>query len=347
MRAVVVHRPGDYGRLSIETVADPEPGPDDVLIDARFIGINYADCIVRMGLYSSARELVGWPITPGFELFGVVRRTGSNVTDLRPGEPVLAVTRFGGYATRVCVPRAQVFAPIPGFSPEACAGFAAVHLTAYYALVTLANVRRGETILVHSCAGGVGTALAQLGRALGCTVIGVVGSTHKIITAYEAGAHHVIVRDGRWSDRARAIAPRGYGVALDANGADTLRESYALLGAPGRLVVYGFATMLPRGAGGRPQWVKLAVDYLRTPRFDPLELTTKNRSVLALNLSYLFDEHALLREAMSALATMARERKLRPPPITVFAFDRVADAHRALESGATVGKLVLEAPTES
>lgn len=98
------------------------------------------------------------------------------------------------------------------------------------------------------------------------------------------------------------------------------------------LAVYGFATILPRGAGGRPQWVKLAVDYLRTPRFDPLELTTKNRSVLALNNpSYLFDERVILREAMSALATMARERKLRAPPITVFAFDRVADAHRALE----------------
>jgi len=345
LQAVVIQRAGDYRALSIETVPDPDCGPDDVVVATRYAGVNYADCIVRMGLYSSAREYVGWPITPGFEVFGTIKRTGSNVRDLRVGDEVIAVTRFGGYATKVRVPRSQAFERISGFDDAECAGFSAVFLTAYYALVTLANVRAGESILVHSCAGGVGVALAQLGRALGCTVVGVVGAQAKVETALEAGAHHVIVRDGRgWARRARERSAQGYNVVLDANGADTLRDSYALLAAPGRLVVYGFASMLPRGGEGRPNWLSLAWKYLRTPRFDPLELTTKNRSVLALNLSYLFEHRTLLSESMAALSALAREGKLRPPPVTKFAFDRVSEAHRAIESGTTVGKLVLAMP---
>lgn len=342
MRAVVIHEPGDYSKLSIEERADPVPAEDEALVRTRTIGVNYADCIVRMGLYSSAREYVGWPIVPGFETCGTIERVGSAVRRWSVGDRVIAVTRFGGYATKVCVSATQLFSPIDGFSDAECAGFPAVFLTAHYALVTLANARAGESMLVHSCAGGVGTALAQLGRALGCTVVGVVGARSKVATAYASGASHVIVRgEGSWRDRARALAPKGYSMVFDANGADTLRDSFELLGAPGRLVVYGFASMLPRGGSGKPNWLKLAKDWLRTPRFNPLELTTRNRSVLALNLSYMFDERALLESSMSALTGMARARRLRPPPVTEFAFDRVADAHRAIESGSTVGKLVL------
>jgi NADPH:quinone reductase-like Zn-dependent oxidoreductase len=130
-------------------------------------------------------------------------------------------------------------------------------------------------------------------------------------------------------------------MVFDANGADTLRASCELLAAPGRLVVYGFASMLPRGGSGRPNWLKLAWDWLRTPRFNPLDLTTRNRSVLALNLSYLFDERALLERSMRALSRMANDGQLRAPTVTEFDFERVADAHRAIESGRTVGKLVL------
>jgi NADPH:quinone reductase-like Zn-dependent oxidoreductase len=342
MRAVVIHRPGDYSKLTIETRPDPRPEPHEVLLGTRACGVNYADCIVRMGLYSSAREYVGWPITPGFEVSATVEAVGSAVRGHSVGDEVVAVTRFGGYATRLCVDAAQVFKPADGWSDAETAGFPAVFLTAYYALRELANAREGEAILVHSCAGGVGTALAQLGRAFGCTVVGVVGNKAKIPVAYANGAHHVIARDeGDWARRARAIAPKGYAIALDANGVDTLRSSYDLLAAPGRLVVYGFATMLPRGGDGRPRWGKLAMDWLRTPRFNPLDLTTRNRSVLALNLSYMFDERALLERSMRALMALAAAGSVRPPPVREFAFDDVRDAHRAIESGTTVGKLVL------
>ena len=96
-----------------------------------------------------------------------------------------------------------------------------------------------------------------------------------------------------------------------------------------------------RARAGRPNWLKLAWDWLRTPRFDPLTLTNDNASVLAFNLSYLFEQRGILAEAMARLLAWVEEGKLTAPPVTRFPLDQVAEAHRALESGTTVGKLVL------
>jgi len=146
-------------------------------------------------------------------------------------------------------------------------------------------------------------------------------------------------RGAPW-DEVRRASPSGYQVVLDANGVSTLRGSYAHLAPTGRLVVYGFHSMLRRGRE-RPSYVKLAADFLRTPRFNPIEMTNSNRSVLAFNLSYLFEEEALFQEATGELLAWLGEGTLRAQRTTVFPFDRVADAHGALESGDSVGKVVL------
>lgn len=341
MRKVVIPRAGGYDRLTFETQPDPTPAPEEVVVTTEAIGVNYADCVIRMGLYASAKEYVGWPITPGFELAGTVSAVGSAVTDLAPGARVFGVTRFGGYSTHVAVPRHQVF-PVPArFDLAQAAGFPTVFLTAYFALFELAHPRPGNTLLVHSAAGGVGGALLQLGRIAGCRTVGVVGSSHKVETARALGADVVIdkSREDLWLAAERA-SPRGYDVVLDANGVSTLRESYRHLARPGKLVIYGFHSMLPR-EGGRPNWVKLASDFLRTPRFNPLELTNHNASVLAFNLSYLFERRDVLEEAMGRLLAWVDEGRITPLTVTRFPLDRVAEAHRALESGSTVGKLVL------
>lgn len=340
-RRVVIHRPGSYDRLVLERFEVPAPGRGEVVIDVRAAGVNYADVIVRMGLYASARELVGWPITPGFEVAGVVRAVGAGVEDLRPGERVLAVTRFGGYASALTVPRHQVFSIPDTLGFHEAAALPAVTLTAYFALCFLAHPRRGDRVLVHSAAGGVGSALSAMARHLGCEVTGVVGSTHKVEVARALGCHHVIDKstEDLWT-RAERISPRGYDIVLDANGVSTLRGSYAHLRPAGKLVIYGFASMLPT-TGGRPHYLSLALDYLRTPRFDPLELTNESKSVLAFNLSYLFDRTDILEEGMRAVLDWLAAGHLPPPSVTPYPFDEIARAHRDLESGRTTGKLVL------
>ncbi len=342
MKKVVIPKPGGFDVLRVQECPEPKPKAGEVCVHVSPAGVNYADCIVRMGLYESAKKYVGYPITPGFEVAGVVGSLGAEINDLSVGDPVYAVTRFDGYATRLCTARHQVFALPPQLSPEQAAGFPTVFLTAWYALAELAHPRAGSTLLVHSAAGGVGSALCQLGKVMGCKVVGVVGASHKVEVARETGADHVIdkSREDLWQ-RARAVSPDGYDVVLDANGVSTLRGSYAALRSTGRLVIYGFHSMLPRGSG-RPNWPKMALDFLRTPRFDPLRLTNDNKSILAFNLSYLFERAELLSEGMSQLSEWLEQGKIRPLGCECVPFEQVATAHRRLESAMTTGKLVLQ-----
>jgi len=341
IRKVVVHKAGAYDRLAIEEGKPLVAGAGEIVIEVRAIGVNYADCMVRMGLYESAKEFVGWPITPGFEVAGVVVEVGAGATDLAVGDRVFAVTLFNGYATEVKVRREYVFKVPEGLSLERAAAFPSVYLTAWFALHELAHPRPGSKILVHSAAGGVGGCLVQLAKRAGCEVTGVVGASHKVDVLRGLGADHVIdkSKEDLWS-RAKSIAPNGFDVVCDANGIETLKKSYQHTRPSGKLVIYGFHTMIPK-KGGKPNWVKLASDFLRTPRFSPLDLTNESKSVLCFNLSYLYDRNDILVEAMNDLLGFLEAGEIEAPKVTTYRLADVADAHRAIESGQTTGKLVL------
>jgi synaptic vesicle membrane protein VAT-1 len=340
-RKIVIHRAGGHDRLRLETAPIPAPGPGQVRIDVRAIGVNYADVVVRMGLYASVKEYVGWPITPGFEVAGTIGAVGAGAGDLAVGDEVLAVTRFGGYSTHVVVDRAYAFRRPAELTLEQAAALPAVYMTAWFALFELAHPRPGAVALVHSAAGGVGGALVQMLKIAGATVVGVVGAGHKVAAVKAAGADHVIDKasGGLWRE-ARRLAPEGYDLILDANGVSTVGDSYRHLRRAGKLVVYGFHSMLPR-TGGTPSWPKLALDYVRTPRLSLLDMVNSSRSVLAFNLSYLFDRVELFHEAMDQIRGWLAAGKLAPPPVVTYPLADVARAHADLESGQTVGKLVL------
>jgi NADPH:quinone reductase-like Zn-dependent oxidoreductase len=340
-RKIVVHAAGGYDKLKIEDASVPSPGRGQVRIDVKGIGVNYADTTVRMGLYASAKEYVGWPITPGFEVAGTVGAVGEGVTDLPVGTPVFAVTLFGGYASHIVVDRAYVFKKPAKLSFEQAAALPAVYMTAWYALFELAHPRRGSKVLVHSAAGGVGSALVQMAKKMGAEVTGVVGRKEKVEVVKALGADHVIDKSSvdLWR-AAEAIAPKGFDLILDANGVSTLGKSFKHLARPGKLVIYGFASMLPK-TGGKPNWPKLAYDYLRTPRFNPLDLTNESKSILAFNLSYLFERTELLAEAITDIVEMLDKGEIGPPRVTTYPLAEVARAHADIESGKTTGKLVL------
>lgn len=340
MRRILIDRPGGYDVLRLVEAPDGAPARGQVAIDVAACGVNYADGIVRMGLYASAKELHGYPITPGFEVAGRIAAVGGDVTGWQPGDEVLALTLFGGYTSRLCLDAGRVFRRPPVLTAIEAAGVPAVFLTAWYLVHEQVHPRPGATWLVHSAAGGVGGALAQLGRLAGVRVVGVVGAAHKVPAARDAGCGEVIdkSREDLWQ-RARDLVPGGFDAVFDANGVATLRASYDHLAPAGKLLVYGFASMLPRD--GRLNWLALARDWLRTPRFNPLAMTRDNRSVLACNLSFLSGHAPLLTDGMEWLIARFAAGDLRAPPVTTFPLARAAEAHRAIESGQTVGKLVL------
>ena len=342
MKKIIIYKPGDYKQLKIEECPTPDPLENEVLIKAKYIGINYADILIRWGVYSSAKEYVGWPITPGFELSGIIEKVGSHVTKFKAGDQVFGVTRFGAYATHICLTEDFVFHLPKKLSLEQGAAFPAVYFTAYHALFQNIVIRPGAKILIHSCAGGVGSALLQLCRYMGFESIGIVGSTHKIATATGLGANHVIDKSKQnlWEEAER-ISPSGYDVILDANGASTLKDSYEHLAPSGKLLCYGFHSMLPK-QGGKLNYLKLIWTFLKTPRFNPLNMTNKNKSLVTFNLSYLFDKKEMFKEAVDHLVKLIETEKITGPETKVFLFENVGEAHKALESGQTTGKIILK-----
>jgi len=337
IKKILVRRPGGHKALELVEAPEPTVGPGQVRVKVKAIGVNYADCIVRMGYYEAAKGQ--YPITPGFEFSGIIDAVGPGVHNWIAGERVLGITRFGGYATSIVVAARQVWACPEGWDFNDCAGFPAVFLTAYYGLFKAAKVESGETVLIHSAAGGAGGALLQLSRVAGCRAIGVVGAGHKTKLCRELGAETVIDKSSQdlWPE-ARRQAPKGYDAVFDANGVSTLRQGFDSLAPGGRLVVYGFADIFPKGAAS---WTHMALNYLRVPKFSPLEMTASNRAVMGFNVVFMFHKMDFASEAMHKMLGWIKEEKIRKTPLTLFALKDAALAHQAIESGKTTGKLIL------
>jgi NADPH:quinone reductase-like Zn-dependent oxidoreductase len=341
MKKIVIHKAGGYSQLQFESAPDLFAHDDEVVVEVKATGVNYADVIIRWGFYESAKQMVGWPITPGFEFSGLVKSVGKNIKNFKVGDKVFGVTLFDGYASEVKVPGHQLYA-LPDFlSFEQAAGIPAVYMTAYHALFQNVVVRPGMMALIHSAAGGVGSALVQMCRIAGIKTIGVVGSSHKVNAVKELGANFVIDKstENLWK-KVEEYAPGGVDLCFDANGIETLKQSYEHLAPCGKLMAYGAHSLFPK-SGGKINYLKLIRDYLRSPRFNPLEMTSENKSLITFNLSFLFGREDLFTEGMTAIMKWLAEGKLKAPKVTTYSLEKVADAHRDLESGKTIGKLIL------
>jgi NADPH:quinone reductase-like Zn-dependent oxidoreductase len=335
---IVIPRIGGPEVLAVDAFDPAPPREDEVAIDVAAIGVNFADVFCRLGLYEAAPPR---PFTPGFEVAGVVAAAGERVPDLAVGERVFAITRFGGYATRINARHERVRRFPGSWSFEEAAAFPVVFLTAWHGLVNLAGVAAGETVVVQSAAGGVGIAACQLARALGARAIGTVGRDDKGAVAREAGAEEVIVsrRYEVWDEVRRRTSGDGVDVIFDAVGGAGLRRAFDALRPGGRLVVYGFAEAMPSGRWRN--WPILIWRHLRTPRFHPLRLIGSNRTVAGFNLVHLWDREKLFVSAMDGLLAMVDRGEIRPSASRVFPFHRVAEAHEWLQSRQSTGKLVL------
>lgn len=337
MKSVVVRRPGGHAALELVEAPDPAPGPGQYRVRVRAAGVNYADTVVREGWYEAAKGK--YPLVPGFEFAGEVDAAGPGAEGFSVGDRVFGFTRFGGYSSVQLAEPGRLRRMPDGWSFEECAALPAVQFTAYHALFGVAHARAGETALVHSAAGGVGLALLQQAKIAGVRTVAVVGSPAKAETARAFGADAVVVRGARLWDEVDAAAPEGLDMVFDANGVTTPKPGYDRLKLGGRLVVYGFAEMFPRG--GRPSLLSLAWNWLRVPRFSILGMTARNRAVLGFNVVFLTERADLAKEGFDRIAGWARDGALKKPPTTSFPLADAAGAHRTLEGGATVGKLVL------
>ncbi|CAB9502650.1 furan-3-one reductase [Seminavis robusta] len=328
--------------------------PDCVVLQNEAFSVNYADCCIRWGLYESANQFVGWPIVPGFDVAGTVEKVGSS-SSFQVGDKVFGCTLFGAYSTRVLVPSLQLKKIPEGLSIPQAASLPAVSLTALYALFLAGHYGShykltNRAILIHSASGGVGSMLVQMSKILGLNpIVGVVGRTQKVEEAKRLGCHVVIDKsqEDLWL-KAEEASPQGYSAVMDANGVSTLEESYNHLAASGRLIVYGFHSNLPigRAALSPMEWISMAQKASSMPKFDPMDLTKSNKSILSFNLSFFADETDVLSQFFDQICEWIQQGKLAPPRVVEYPMDQIVEAHELIQSGKSIGKIVLTTPAE-
>lgn len=321
---------------SLKQVSEPLVilDPHKIRVEVKSVGLNFADIFALTGLYSATPD---GSFIPGLEFAGVVSALGNSTnTDLQVGDRIYGCTRFGGYATVVDV-LPQHCRKIPeAWSFAEAAAFPAQSLTAYYALTVLAAVKPGQVVLIQSAAGGVGLQAMRMAQALGAVPVGTVSSAAKQRFLTGQGFDEVIVRGADFTQQLREqLDGRSLYAVLDGIGGRIQRQSFAALAPTGRLVVFGAAEFTP---GNRPNWLKAAWLYLKRPRYDVMDMISSNKSVMAFNLIWLWQEQTLFEALLNGCAALG----LPAPHIGAqFAFEHAHEAIDHLRSGCSVGKVVL------
>lgn len=341
---------GSLGNLRQNDSAVPEPEDDQVVVGVRAIGLNFADVFCCLGLYEAANavheEGGGRPFCPGLEMAGVALAVGSKVKSIRPGDRVFGFSRFGCYKT-VVVQREALIRPIPaGWSFAEASALLCTGLTAWHGMCCLGAMAEGSRVLVHSAAGGVGTAAMQIATSLRCSVVGVVGSEAKAEWLRRRFPKAEVVVRGPEKGYAKVLAslPGGgtFDLVLDALGGKYFTAGLEALRPMGRIVHYG-ATYSYGGAGdGLLKWLTLVPGHLGRPSVDPGALISTNRSVMGFNLIWLTAREELLMAQMEEMLERGGLAS-RPPAVgKTFDFDEMPAALAYLNSGNSVGKVVVQ-----
>ncbi len=323
---------GAIKRLAlIEEILNPL-NEGEVRIKVKAVGLNFADIFALTGLYSATPS---GAFIPGLEFSGIVEAVTEGVETYKVGDKIMGVTRFGGYVSHIHLATQYLQVLPEDWSFEQGAAYLVQTLTAWYALMELGQFKKQHHVLVHSAAGGVGLQAMKLVRALGGEVTGTVSSQQKIDFLKQQGFNHVLVRE---SDFSKQLAQHElhFDLVLDAIGGQVQIASFDALNPMGRLVVFGAAQFTP--GKNRPNYLKAAWQYIKRPRYDVMEMISDNKSVMAFNLIWLWQQVPL----MNALIEDMQKVNICAPHVGhVFKFEEAHQAIECLRSGHTQGKVVL------
>ncbi len=329
-------RAGNIHKLALRSEELPEPAADEVQIEVKAVGLNFADIFAMQGLYSATPE---GSFIPGLEFSGVIVKTGEKVKDRKVGERVMGATRFGGYVNYINHHHLYV-QPIPeDWSFEEGAAFLVQGLTAYYALIKLGDIKPGMNILIHSAAGGVGILANRIAKKMGAYTIGTVGRPGKLEYLKNNESYdRIIVRGKNFGEQLEeALGERELNLIMECIGGDVLKAGWDRLAPMGRMIAYGSASFTSHSA--RPDKIKLLIKYLKRPRIDPLRLPSENKSLMGFNLIWLYDRVELMREMLQGLMDL----KIGAQHVGhVFEWEQMHEAIRQFQLGRTTGKVVVK-----
>lgn len=325
MLAVVLHSHGDPDVLTIEEVADPVAGPEEVVVRVAATALNRADLLQRRGAYPDPRGVT--PEIPGLEFAGVVESVGERARMWQPGDRVMGIEAGGAYAQRIAVHERQLLAIPAAIATTDAAAVPEVFLTAWDALVVQGGLTSGRWALVHAGASGVGTAAIQVANVVGARVA-VTVSAGKAQLCRDLGAHLVLERSPHdWLADARAAVPGGFDVVLDVIGADEVDRNLQVVATKGTIVQVGVM-----GGGRTP----VNVGLLLGKRARWIGTTLRTRPIE--------EKVALTRRFAAEMLPLFDDGRLRPVIDSRYALAEIADAHRRMEANTNAGKILVTMP---
>lgn len=315
MKAIRIHEFGGAENLRVDEIETPQPGAGEVLIRTKAAGINYADASLRQNKYLFTPNL---PFTIGFEVAGTVEKTGENVANVQVGQRVLALISGGGYAEYAVAPAAGLVLIPDGLSDGAATALLVQGLTA---LGLLEDLKQNSTILIHAAAGGVGTLLVQLAKHKGARVVGTASSAEKLELVKSLGADvGVNYTENDWTDQVNAATSgKGADLIIEMVGGDIGKQNFKCLAIGGTMIVYGAAS---------------GEDF----QISALSLLGKRQTVKGYNLN--LETPANMAKFTKELLEHIGANRLQVS-VTEFPLAEAAEAHKAIESRKTTGKVVL------
>jgi NADPH2:quinone reductase len=332
MKAYVIHQFSQDPSKAFKLIEQEEfttLEEHQVLIKSEVFGLNFADVVARVGQYQDCPPL---PAVIGYDLVGRVIKIGSQVTRFKGGERVVAITRFGGYAEQALADERSVFQIDEKVdAAEACA-LATQYSTAHYASHYATRLLKGERVLIHAAAGGVGTALIQSALHLGCEVYGVASSEEKRAAVRVLGAHRAL----SYQEYSKVLREDKVDVVFDSVGGEQFRKSRALLRAGGRLVAYGASSLSDSNYAIQRIWRGLQFGI-----YHPAQWIIPSHSLIGVNLLALGDQRSdLLHQVMKEVQELHQQGVYRPVIGKPFKASELVQAHEHLQSRSSVGKLV-------
>lgn len=326
---------GSIKNLKEKTEDLAVPLDNEVTVEVHAIGLNFADVFAIWGLYSATPK---GEFVPGLEYSGKILAVGKDVTNVKVGDKIMGITRFGGYATHLNIDSRYVL-PLPqGWDFKTGAAYLVQVLTAYYALVNLGNIQDGYRILIHSAAGGVGTLANRLAKKMNAYTIGSVGSSEKIDYCKKEGYDAMIVRGKDFAEKLdKELNGEKINLILECIGGEIFQIGYDRLAEEGRSIIYGSARYAQRS--DKPNYIKLFWQFLRRPKIDPQEMIATNKGILGFNLIYLYEKADLMHSLLSEIKDLDIEK---PYVGQTFEWAELPDAIRVFRGGKTIGKVVVE-----
>lgn len=303
----------------------PLPGPEEVRIRVLATSAAFTDILVRKGMYPGVKKK--FPLVPGYDLVGLVDKTGDAVTGLEEGQMVAALPVTGAYSEYICLPESKLVRVSDGLDPVEAVSLVLSYVTAYQMLHRTVGIQKNQTILVHGAGGAVGSALLQLGKLLDLTMYGTASEAKQGLIRNEGG----IPIDYRKEDfEQRVMDETGDGVdaVFDAIGGENFRHSFRCVKKGGTLVAYGYYN----AAVGKK--ASVPIDFMKVLLWNILPNGKKAKI-------YAIKSNSWFRDDLGQLFSLLQEKKIKPLIDRVFPLEEAAQAHSLVERAEVKGKIVL------